>query len=194
MRDMLTQFDGAALIVAYNGRHFDMRVLHQYYDGDEARWEAHGRKLLDPHDAVSRAAGRRVTLDTVLKLNGMRGKLGAGADAPAMWHTGRHEQLRQYCARDVDALLEVVQRGWVRVPGGGGTTEASVAVHLERASNGAGDARGEHTPHKRPRRGGADGSDGEHTARTGEREGRMLGGRRRTLAQAVGPRPTAPAR
>ena len=34
---MLAWFDEAHTIVAYNGRGFDMRVLRQYYDGDDDR-------------------------------------------------------------------------------------------------------------------------------------------------------------
>ena len=50
VRDMLAWFDGAAMIAAYNGRHFDMEVLKRYYDGDEARRRAHSAKL---HEAAA---------------------------------------------------------------------------------------------------------------------------------------------
>ena len=41
IRTILARFDGAQLIVAYNGRDFDMRVLKRLYDGDDERWQAH---------------------------------------------------------------------------------------------------------------------------------------------------------
>ena len=36
MGELLAWFDSAAVIVAYNGRGFDMRVLRQHYRGDHA--------------------------------------------------------------------------------------------------------------------------------------------------------------
>ena len=57
---MLTRFDSASMIVAYNGREFDMRVLARVYGGDGARYAAHLRKLVDPMEAIEREAGRRV--------------------------------------------------------------------------------------------------------------------------------------
>ena len=60
--DMLKWFDDARMIVAYNGREFDMRVLWRHYDGDEDRWRRHMGKLHDPMTTVTRAAGRRIKL------------------------------------------------------------------------------------------------------------------------------------
>ena len=112
----------------------------------------------DPHDAIARQAGRRVTLQQVLKINGLRPKDGSGADAPSMWRAGRYEQLARYCARDVRALQEMMARAWVRVPGGGVTKEAAVGWHTgsgATAPRGGAETQGEQgdagTP-KRPRR------------------------------------------
>ena len=85
-----------------------MQVLRPFYGDDETRWEAHCRKLTDPFTEASRQAGRRVKLSTLLQLNGVQGKLGAGADAPGLWRAGRLEQLQRYCMRDVVALAELV--------------------------------------------------------------------------------------
>ena len=41
--------------------------------------------------------GRRARLSTLLVMIGLAGKRGAGCDAPALWHTGRLEQLERYC-------------------------------------------------------------------------------------------------
>ena len=54
-------------------------------------------------------------LSTLLQLNGVQGKLGAGTDAPGLWRAGRLEQLPRYCMRDVVALAELVIKPWVRV-------------------------------------------------------------------------------
>ena len=120
---LLEVFDSAKVIVAYNGRDFDMAVLKRYYGGDEGRWEAHMRKLHDPMWAALRAGGgRRPRLSTLLALNGLRGKQGVGCDAPALWRTGRLEQLERYCARDAEALAELVMLRNARVPGGAART------------------------------------------------------------------------
>ena len=79
---MAYNFDGARMIVAYNGREFDMRVLRRAYGGDDARWQAHMAKLVDPIEAVRRATGRRAKLSTLLALNTRSAKAGTGCDAP----------------------------------------------------------------------------------------------------------------
>ena len=63
-------------------------------------------------------------LATLLKVNGQAGKAGAGCDAPSLWADGKLEQLERYCQRDVEALAELVTRGWTRVPGGSGIPTA----------------------------------------------------------------------
>ena len=113
LENMFASFDEASLIVAYNGRDFDMQVLRQYYGGDEERWAAHVRKLHDPmHEANRASGGRRVRLATLLRLNGLRGKHGEGGDAPGLWRAGKLDQLERYCARDAEALAELVTRAW----------------------------------------------------------------------------------
>jgi uncharacterized protein YprB with RNaseH-like and TPR domain len=39
--ELLRLFDAATLLVAYNGRAFDMEVLRSHYEGDEARRQSH---------------------------------------------------------------------------------------------------------------------------------------------------------
>ena len=109
--DMLARFDRASMIVAYNGKEFDMRVLTSAYRGDRERQAAHLRKLVDPMIEIEREAGRRVRLATVLAKNAIGGKAGAGCDAPGLWQSGKHEQLERYCQRDTEALAELVVRG-----------------------------------------------------------------------------------
>ena len=137
VRDMLAWFDAARAIVAYNGHAFDMRVLRQYYDGNDARWDAHVGKMHDPFAGVTRAAGRRVKLDTLLELNGLERKAGAGQDAPRWWAEGRLQQLEQYCARDVRALSELALRAQVYVQRGVAADAVSIRHLFEDAARGA---------------------------------------------------------
>ena len=67
----------------------------------------------DPmHEANRASGGRRVRLATLLRLNGLRGKHGEGGDAPGLWRAGKLDQLERYCARDAEALAELVTRAW----------------------------------------------------------------------------------
>ena len=137
MEGLLEWMDKAALIVCYNGHAFDMRVLTRHYDGDNERQERHARKLLDPIVATTRAAGRRLRLSHLLRLNGQKGKAGAGCDAPGMWQEGKLDALERYCKRDVEALAELALRDEVRVPGGS-TREATVWHVLRKQGGGSG--------------------------------------------------------
>jgi hypothetical protein len=139
--DLLKWFDRASVIVAYNGREFDMQVLRRAYAGDDARWRAHCAKMMDPMDAVRRATGRRVALSKVLELNGAGHKVGVGSDAPRWWQEGRLAQLERYCEQDTNALTELVTRAVLRLPGLATTREASVLAHvLQRAGDTGDDA------------------------------------------------------
>ena len=104
--------------------------------GARLAYGENNRKLMGPFTEASRQAGRRVKLSTLLQLNGVQGKLGAGADAPGLWRAGRQEQLQRYCMRDVIALAEVVTKPWVRVPGGGGTDRMCVATRRQDSDDG----------------------------------------------------------
>ena len=48
----------------------------------------------------------------------------------ALWKRGQREQLERYCRRDTQELAELVMQKWIRVPGGGGTGDASVLRHV----------------------------------------------------------------
>ena len=135
IRALLNWFDDARLIVAYNGRDFDMRVLHGMYDAEEGtRRQAHLAKLVDPAEIVRRATGRRAKLSTLLRLNTRGTKEGSGCDAPRWWQEGRLAQLQRYCAQDVRVLADLVVRAEVRLPGGGTTRDASVREALLRST------------------------------------------------------------
>jgi hypothetical protein len=127
---MLKWFDDARMIVAYNGREFDMRVLWRHYDGDEDRWRRHMGKLHDPMTTVTRAAGRRIKLDTLLRMNGVGGKQGTGCDAPRWWEEGRLGRLEEYCAHDTQALAELMTKAQIRLPGRGHADSATVRSAL----------------------------------------------------------------
>ena len=130
MERLLTWFDKAKAIVAFNGSAFDMQVLRRHYGTDEQRWQQHMRKLRDPMTVVQQVTGRRHKLSALLKANGIPDKSGVGSDAPQWWQQGKLQQLEAYCARDTAALMELVMREHIRLPGLQSTAEISILEAL----------------------------------------------------------------
>lgn len=107
---LAAELDAADVVVAFNGRDFDLRVLR--HDGGFApeRVRAWARKLLDPFEIIRERAGSWVKLDELLALNcpGVA-KSASGAQAVAWWAAGEHDRVRAYCEDDVRALLRLVR-------------------------------------------------------------------------------------
>jgi hypothetical protein len=59
------------------------------------------------------------------------GKAGTGCDAPRWWEEGKLGLLERYCARDTEALAELVTRREIRLPGRMTTKRASVIGVLQ---------------------------------------------------------------
>jgi len=106
---LLAAFDGASLIVAYNGIGFDMPVMRKYYTSGE-RYVRHMQKLHDPFDRIRSNTGLWVGLDALLSHNGLPTKTGSGTDAVRLWGEGRRDELASYCANDVTMLTRLVLR------------------------------------------------------------------------------------
>lgn len=106
---LFAAFDGASLIVAYNGIDFDMPVLRKYYSSS-ARYMRHKQKLHDPFDRIRSNTGLWVGLGTLLSHNGLPTKTGSGVDAVRLWEEGHRDELMSYCANDVTALTRLVLR------------------------------------------------------------------------------------
>lgn len=135
---LFAAFDGASLIVAYNGVSFDMPVMRKYYTSGE-RYMRHLQKLHDPFDRIRSNTGLWVGLDAVLSRNGLPTKTGSGVDAVHLWAEGRRDELARYCANDVATLTRLVlRRGPLQVSakrgrGLGGGLEAGTAISVSAA-------------------------------------------------------------
>ncbi len=113
--------DASELLVAFNGRGFDLRVLGRYYARERvASWAA---RLVDPFELIRDLTGSWVKLDELLALNGLPGKQGDGVDAVTWWADGQRDRVLEYCADDVRALRALVvdhglmrPRGTIRFP------------------------------------------------------------------------------
>lgn len=117
---LLTLFDNAEVIVAYNGLNFDFPVLRKYYGNGKTarrRYLDHRLKVLDPMLKIANCADVRYPkLDALLQSNGLSAKTGDGLEAIKMWEQGRRQELQEYCAHDVKQLAQLVHLDRLQVP------------------------------------------------------------------------------
>lgn len=103
---MIELLRSADLIVGYNIRRFDFRVLVPYGGGDLVE-----RPLCDMMDHVERALGHRVKLDSLAKQTLGVGKSADGSRALEWWREGRIDLIRDYCRQDVDVTRRLWEYG-----------------------------------------------------------------------------------
>ena len=108
LQPMLSEFDGAELLVSYNGFSFDHLVLQKYYRGDRRRELSHTFKA---HDVFKRIvdsqASRWPSLDKLLSLNGFDTKGANGLIAIKWWASGNRRDLEEYCRSDVMLMAKL---------------------------------------------------------------------------------------
>lgn len=129
---LASRLDAARVLVAFNGRGFDLRVLGARVAPD--RWDAWLKKLVDPFEAIRELTGSWVKLDELLLANGLPSKGSNGADAMEWWKAGECARVLEYCAHDARLLAQVVGletirfpvKRWVQVPGCQGRREQRV--------------------------------------------------------------------
>lgn len=116
------------LVVTYNGKHFDLRLMHALGAGilhdaaSSAAWSSLAEEsydvlaeiwALDPESKFTKGLN---SLDAVARANGLGGKLihDGGLLAPVLWRTGRYAEVLNYCQHDIlltKALFEMVVAG-----------------------------------------------------------------------------------
>ncbi len=107
---VLSAFDRADCIVAYNGAAFDMPALFKYYSRSAnglRRFYSHASKLFDPFSRVRDVTGLFCSLDSLLSTNGLSAKQGSGRDAIRFWEQNRRDELKAYCQADVHLLARL---------------------------------------------------------------------------------------
>ena len=105
---LCARLDDAQVIVAYNGRGFDFRVLLRYYGGARvAKWLD---RLCDPFEVVRETTGSWVKLDELLAANGLPRKSADGVRAVEWWAAGEHGRVLEYCHEDTRGLYDLVTR------------------------------------------------------------------------------------
>lgn len=104
---LLQLLEEASLIIGFNVKRFDYKVLEPYY---------HHRTLdhlptLDILEEVVHRLGHRVRLQSLAQATLGRGKLGDGLDAIRFFRQGQMDKLRQYCLEDVTLTRDLFEFG-----------------------------------------------------------------------------------
>lgn len=124
---LFAAFDGAVLISGFNTLNFDFPLLWKYYRS-ERRYRQHCLKAHDPFDDIRARTGRWVSLDTLLKSNGLATKNGmTGQDAVRLWDQTQYaecaeerrcarQRLEDYCLNDVHRTTDLITRATLTLP------------------------------------------------------------------------------
>ena len=95
--DLIEQLGRADLVVGYNNRRFDYEVLMGYTILDLP----HHLPTLDLLEVVEKAAGHRLSLDSIAQATLGVGKIAEGLDAIRWWREGKMMEIAEYCCFDV---------------------------------------------------------------------------------------------
>ena len=91
---LFEQLSAADLVVGYNIRKFDYRVLSRYAPGSLA-----ALPTLDLMDEIAELAGHRVKLNNLARTTLGSAKGGSGANAPHLFREGLMYELVEYCTQ-----------------------------------------------------------------------------------------------
>jgi DEAD/DEAH box helicase domain-containing protein len=102
VESLLGQLSEADLVVGFNVRRFDYRVLRGYTDRDLA-----ALPTFDMLDAVHARLGHRLSLAHLAEETLGAGKSADGLQSIAWWREGRRDLVESYCRRDVEILRDL---------------------------------------------------------------------------------------
>ncbi len=100
--------DKTDMLVSYNGDHFDIPLLNEYYKKD-GRGDLTKIRSLDLLKEIKNSYGRRMKLDQVAEGTFGVGKSGNGLDAVIWWKNGEIEKIKKYCLDDVRITKDVYE-------------------------------------------------------------------------------------
>jgi DEAD/DEAH box helicase domain-containing protein len=96
----------AELIVGFNIRGFDLKVLEPYLLTDVRRF-----RVLDLLDEIQKSIGHRVSLQSLAQATFRDSKSGTGWNAIQLFKDGRIEDLKRYCLDDVRLTKRIYDYG-----------------------------------------------------------------------------------
>ncbi|MBW2445056.1 MAG: DUF1998 domain-containing protein [Deltaproteobacteria bacterium] len=101
---LLEQLAEADLVIGFNIRRFDYKVLRGYTDLDFDTLAT-----FDMLDAIHARLGYRLSLAHLAEQTLGVGKSGDGLQSIEWWREGRHDLVESYCQRDVEILRELFE-------------------------------------------------------------------------------------
>jgi DEAD/DEAH box helicase domain-containing protein len=107
LSDLIDQIEDASLVVTYNGSRFDLPLLE-----DVMKRKIRIDRHVDLLQVVYLLAGKRFSLDAMCEINLGEKKSGVGTDAPALWRSGRIDDLIGYCEYDVMLTKKLFFHAW----------------------------------------------------------------------------------
>ena len=105
--DLIAQIRIAALVIGFNIKNFDYKVLSRYTHLDFEQIPT-----IDILDEIYRELGHRVSLDNLAQATLGMEKTGDGIGAIDLWRAGKMEKLREYCHQDVEITQKLFIAGW----------------------------------------------------------------------------------
>ena len=103
---LMRHLDHFDLVIGFNIRRFDYRVLSAYSDIDFSRLPT-----LDILDAVKDQLGYRLSLDHLAEVTLGSGKTADGLDALKWWQEGKMARIIEYCRDDVALTRDLYRYG-----------------------------------------------------------------------------------
>lgn len=107
MEELIRYLERADLIVGFNVRSFDYKVLSAYTPK-----ELEKLPTFDLLDDIRKRAGFRLSLDHVAMHTLGERKLADGLQAVAWFREGKMEELEEYCRKDVEITRKLFEFGW----------------------------------------------------------------------------------
>jgi DEAD/DEAH box helicase domain-containing protein len=102
--DLLTRLEQADLVVGFNVKRFDYRVLRGYTERDLS-----AISTFDMLQAIHQRIGFRLALDHLARETLGASKSADGLQALRWWKEGRLKEIEEYCRRDVALLRDLLE-------------------------------------------------------------------------------------
>ncbi len=105
---MWSILEKADMLITFNGDHFDIPLLNEYYKKAE-RGDLTKIRSLDLLKEIKNSYGRRMKLDQIAEGTFGINKSGDGLQAVTWWRQGEVEKIRKYCLDDVKITKDVYE-------------------------------------------------------------------------------------
>jgi len=133
-RDLVTAFNNATSLCAFNGIRFDIPFLRNSLKLDNNTVNAWLLKTTDILEACRLGKfGPRHTfgLNLLCEFNGIKMKTSSGKEAINMAHANRWDELKNYCVEDVRILCDLYRKRHLRNPRGYAMLDLSKIAHAD---------------------------------------------------------------